>query len=290
MTLIGKILIVLTLVMSILFSALSVVVFATHRNWRDETARLQSQVTALEASNRRLQEEMEQSRVRLAQEQAARKYEVATLTVQVAQATDQLRQSEALLATEQSNHGQLQQANSTAVSELARLTNEVGTLRSEVRDNRQARDERHQEVVRLTDELNTLEGTRANQEARYMQLAEDNARFRRVMDAFELDPDSSTLAMIPPKVSGLVVAVADNNLVEISIGKDDGLKENHQLDVYRGGTYLGRVVVRRTMPDSAVTQIMPEFRKGMIRKGDRVESRMGVASFRGLEAIKFEQE
>jgi hypothetical protein len=287
-TFIGKILIVMTLVMSILFSALSVVVFATHRNWRDETAKLQTQVTALEASNRRLREDMEQSQVRLAQEQAARKYEVATLTVQVAQSTEQLRQSESLLATEQSNHGTLQQANSTAVSELARLTNEVGTLRSEVRDNRLARDERHQEVIRLTDELNTLEGNRVNQEARNMQLVEDNARFRRVMDAFDLDPESSTLAMVPPKVDGLVVAVGENNLVEISLGKDDGLKVNHQLDVYRGGTYLGRVVVRRTLPDSAVTQIMPEYRKGLIRKGDRVESRLGMAASQQLETIKFE--
>jgi len=287
-TFIGKILIVMTLVMSILFSALSVVVFATHRNWRDETAKLQGEVTALEASNRRLREDMAQAEVRLAQEQAARKYEVATLTVQVAQSTEQLRQSEALLATEQSNHGTLQQANSTAVNELARLTNEVGTLRTEVRDNRLARDERHQEVVRLTDELNTLEGNRINQESRNMQLVEDNARFRRVMDAYELDPDSSTLAMIPPKVDGLVVAVGENNLVEISIGKDDGLKVNHQLDVYRGGTYLGRVVVRRTMPDSAVTQIMPEYRKGLIRKGDRVESRLGMAASPQLETIKFE--
>jgi hypothetical protein len=289
-TFIGKILIVMTLVMSILFSALSVVVFATHRNWRDETTKLQGQVAALEASNRRLREEIEQSQVRLAQEQAARKYEVATLTVQVAQASDQLRQSEALLATEQSNHGTLQQANSTAVNELARLTTEVGTLRTEVRDNRLARDERHQEVVRLTDELNTLEGTRANQEVRNMQLSEDNARFRRVMDAFDLDPDSSTLATIPPKVDGLVVAVGDNNLVEISIGKDDGLKENHQLDVYRGGTYLGRLVVKKTLPDSAVTQILPEYRKGLIRKGDRVESRLGMATLQGLETIKFERE
>jgi cell division protein FtsL len=289
-TFIGKILIVMTLVMSILFSALSVVVFATHRNWRDETTTLQGQVAALEASNRRLREEMEQSQVRLAQEQAARKYEVATLTVQVAQATDQLRQSEALLATEQSNHGTLQQANSTAVNELARLTGEVGTLRTEVRDNRLARDERHQEVVRLTDELNTLEGIRSNQEVRNMQLTEDNARFRRVMDAFDLDPDSSTLARIPPRVDGLVVAVGENNLVEISIGKDDGLKDNHLLDVYRGGTYLGRLVVRRTFPDSAVTQIIPEFRRGLIRKGDRVESRLGMPALQGLDTITFEQE
>ena len=61
----------------------------------------------------------------------------------------------------------------------------------------------------------------------------------------------------------------------ISIGADDGLKKGHTLEVYRNNSYLGRVVVRDTMPDRAVVQIVPEFSKGKIRVGDRVATKLG---------------
>lgn len=69
-----------------------------------------------------------------------------------------------------------------------------------------------------------------------------------------------------------VVLVVRKDLVEISIGSDDGLRKGHRLDVYRESTYLGRVAVRRTAPDRAVAEIIPAFHKGQIRKGDVVRT------------------
>ena len=72
----------------------------------------------------------------------------------------------------------------------------------------------------------------------------------------------------------MVIAVSDKDLIEISLGADDGLKEGHTLDVYRGNTYLGRVVIRRTAPDRSVGQIMKELQRGQIRKGDHVTTKL----------------
>ena len=72
----------------------------------------------------------------------------------------------------------------------------------------------------------------------------------------------------------MVVNVGDKDLVEISIGDDDGILVGHQLDVYRDDVYLGKVVVVKTSPDRAVAKIIPEYKKGTIRKGDSVTTKL----------------
>jgi hypothetical protein len=79
---------------------------------------------------------------------------------------------------------------------------------------------------------------------------------------------------IPPKVDGIVVNVGDKDLIEISIGEDDGILIGHQLDVYRDDAYLGKVKIVKTSPDRAVAEIIPEFKRGAIRKGDRVATKL----------------
>ena len=75
------------------------------------------------------------------------------------------------------------------------------------------------------------------------------------------------------EVDGVVLEVSDKDLLEISIGADDGLKVGHSLDVYRGNTYLGRIVIKKTNPDRAVGQVKKELQRGQIKRGDRVTTR-----------------
>ena len=78
---------------------------------------------------------------------------------------------------------------------------------------------------------------------------------------------------IPPALDGLVLDVR-KNFMEISLGSDDGLKVGHQLEVFKDRTYKGRIIVRRTDPDRAVAEIIPELRKGEIQKGDFVRTKV----------------
>jgi hypothetical protein len=69
--------------------------------------------------------------------------------------------------------------------------------------------------------------------------------------------------------------VREGGLIEVSLGSDEGLRRGHKLDVYRlTGGYLGRAEVVDTNPDRAVARIIPEFRQGIIRKGDRVATKL----------------
>jgi hypothetical protein len=61
--------------------------------------------------------------------------------------------------------------------------------------------------------------------------------------------------------------------LEISIGSDDGLRKGHKLEVYRGRSYLGRIEIREVAPDRAVAVILKDYRKGPIKKGDKVATK-----------------
>ena len=81
-----------------------------------------------------------------------------------------------------------------------------------------------------------------------------------------------------PRVSGRVLAVAGGQTVELSIGKDDGLRKGHQLAVFRNqhgeNRYMGRVEVVNLWPDRAVATILPKYLEGAIRTGDSVSSKI----------------
>jgi len=136
------------------------------------------------------------------------------------------------------------------------------------------RDTQFLKVVELTDQLNAAMGLERSLKEKREQLVDQVAQMKRVMDAAGLTIHVDTDA-IPPKVDGIVLEVGNKDLLVISLGSDAGLKEGHQMEVYRGTTYLGRVVVVKTEPNQAVARILPEYRKGSIRKDDRVTTRLG---------------
>ncbi|MBU6175515.1 MAG: hypothetical protein KGQ60_17035, partial [Planctomycetes bacterium] len=78
----------------------------------------------------------------------------------------------------------------------------------------------------------------------------------------------------PADLKGVVNAVNNNQLVEISLGKDDGLREGHTLEVYRGTQYLGRIQITTAREDKAIGKILTSFRKGYIQAGDTVASKI----------------
>ena len=98
------------------------------------------------------------------------------------------------------------------------------------------------------------------------------SQMKMVLDRNGLTADS-LVAHIPPKVEGVVLEVSDKDLVEISIGADDGLKIGHTLDVYSGNQYLGQIVIRKTNPDRAVGQVKKELQRGQIKRGNRVTTK-----------------
>jgi hypothetical protein len=65
-------------------------------------------------------------------------------------------------------------------------------------------------------------------------------------------------------------------LVEISIGYDDGVRVGHNVEVFRGDRYLGRINIEKVDPDVAVGVVIPEFQIGQIQEQDDVSTKLRV--------------
>ena len=279
MTLLGKILTVLIFVMSIFFMAFAVAVYATHRNWyelvNNPTASpgrpkgLIHQLRDQKAERDRLQADFEELQKKLAMERVARRQALAALEserqrllgeVSVASERNQDLVEQVRLATT---------ALGTAQDNLERLKNEVETLRADIRSTQLDRDTQFQNVVRKTDLLNQAESKIQILEEREKQLAAQIGRMTAVLEKHDLSEHDPVID-IPPRLEGEIVKVGASDMVEVSLGSHDGLRKGHQLEVSRGSQYLGRVIIVESYPDRAVGEIIPELRKGNIRRGDRV--------------------
>jgi TolA-binding protein len=156
----------------------------------------------------------------------------------------------------------LEAALAASHQQIAALRDETAQLRKQLAVLQQDRDEQVQRAVALTD-----------------QLAEAQSGIQRLKggDATTAPPNVPPTPEAP-SVEGMVLAVGEKGLIEISIGSDDGIEEGARLDAYRlgedSGVYLGKVEVVETNADKAVCKILPEFQKDAIRRGDRVTTRL----------------
>ena len=283
MTLVGKIFTVLILVMSIVFMSFSVMVFATHKNWKEvalNTTASPSKPLGLKPSleqayelNQALRVELESYKQQLAEHQAARRQVLAGLQLKMETQLADLTNTQAELTKLQSAHTELVQKLGVAEANLAKATAENAELRGDIVTVVQDRDDKFARVVALTDQVQQAEGKLVLLDERKQQLIEQVAQQKNVMNKFGLTVNTLT-EKIAPTVDGVVLAVSDKGLIEISIGKDDGLVADHTLEVFRENQYLGKVIVRQVNANRAVAEIMPEFKKGPIRKGDRVATRI----------------
>lgn len=274
MTLIGKILVFVIFVMSIIFMTFTMLVYSTHRNWSEVAKALDTKVKNAERLIQEKTTEREQLETRLAHERASRAEALAVLESTKRSLQEELQQSK-------QKYEELFAANQQAVNtfeenrkEMSRLKDEVEKIREEIRVTRLDRDAQLSKARELTDKLNQGEGELRRLKERSDELVAQLSRAQLVLDRNDLSIDAP-IDGLPPKVDGVVTAVRDENQIEVSIGADEGLRRGHTLEVYRqDGGYLGRVIVIETNPDRAVTRVIPEFRQGVIRKGDRVATRL----------------
>lgn len=284
MTLLGKIFTVLILIMSVLFMGFSVVVYATHRNWKmlvdnpTPTEKfnklgLKQQLEQKVAENESLKLERTKLKSSLAAEQAARRHVLGGLETKLAE-------TERLLADKEKQRSDLDAiaTESAAALKTAQITvdglrKEVAGLRDEIRVAQADRDTQFEKVVTLTDQLQAARGVERNLMERQQNLLVDISNMKRVLDKFGLNPNES-YDNVPPSLDGIVTAVNEANLIEVSLGSDDGLQIGHRVEVFRDNSYLGFAVVLKTNPDRAVAKVDEKSKQGMIKVQDRVATKL----------------
>lgn len=85
---------------------------------------------------------------------------------------------------------------------------------------------------------------------------------------------------VPPeeeteKIDGIVLGVSDKvNLVLISVGGKDHVKVGDRFTVYRGNTYVTKLVVDKVDDQWAACRELKEFQKETIQQGDSVSTKV----------------
>lgn len=276
MTLLGKFLSTFIFILSTAFMVLALAVNASHRNWRevvlDPNNGLKKQIETISRTNQQLTDDRQRTQGALDREQAARRTALAALQSQLDQMEQLLRASEAQVQQLEAKSTELSQLDRSRAEELQRLTDETRKLRDQIRAEQEDRDSLFAETLKMTDQMNLLKGSLQAQTERNEQLAAQLSRYREVVDMKGIDVNQP-LDGAPPERNGTVLVVnRPLDMVEVSIGYDDGLRDGHLLDVTRSGRYVGRVRIRRTEPNRSVAEILKDYNQSPIQEGDRVDT------------------
>lgn len=287
MTLIGKIFTVLIFLMSILFMAFAVSVYATHKNWREAVQRPQKDVRPgvelglyyqkqnLERTIEQLRTEVERIKNELARERAARVHALAVLESEVQQKQMELAALEKQNLELTDSQTQAIATVSTIQNTLSALKGEVSGLRDDVRVAREDRDRQFEKVVTLNDQIGQAQGELARMTTEREKLLGEIGQITQVLTAHGLTK-ASKLPDVPPLLDGVVYRVR-SDFVELSLGSDDGIKVGHEVEVFRNNQYLGRAVIRKVDVDRAVGQLIKEYNRAPVQEGDRVQTRTKVS-------------
>lgn len=279
MTLLGKFFTATICLLAAIFMVLSLVVNATHRNWRSVAVEgingepgLTSQIESLERVNSQLRDEKKSIQSSLDREQAARRTALASLQTQLDQLAGELQQSESQVQQLTAQNTELVQTDASRVEQLTQLNDENIKLRASISEEQQNRDELFNQLLAATDAGNQLRGLKQQLEERNEQLVKQVTRFQEVVTSKGIDVNAP-LDGAPPQRNGRVLVIdRPNRLAQISIGSDEGLRKGHFLEVTRDGRYVGKLKVLRTDVDQAVTQILEDYSESTLREGDRVDT------------------
>jgi len=278
MTLLGKIFTLLVLLLSVAFFIVSLLANASHIDHKKKVSEFQTQSKNLERTVDALKKTIEEQKTSQAQEQLARKTALAELQTQLGAAREQLAQANTELNDKAATLTIQTQKLSETIDRVASLTKANETLKTEIDKIITDRNNQRKLVITQTDKLNALLSIQAD-------LKDEMARLQSDATLYQAKAETSAAALLaagikdyddvpPTDLKGEILAVNNSQQVVVSVGRDDGLRAGHTLEVYRGGQYLGRIEIKRTEDDKAIGQILASFRKGYIQAGDKVAAKI----------------
>jgi hypothetical protein len=285
MTSVGKILVVLQVVLSLVFMGLAGAVFTSQTNWRAESKKQQDSAKKLTGQ---LQTTEQQAAAEKAAMGAQLKEQTDAAATQLAKATQLANDKEALekqLAASRVE-AETQQALAKIAGEEARARrDETNNLRKANDSLHKSRNELINQVRDLTDKNFNSELVQKTMAEKQKELLDETATMKQIFrkKGFSLDPkEYEKMQSPPPLVQGLVDNTRKNprngsDLIQITVGSDDGLAKGHILYVYSSGDrpkYLGKIKVEYLEPDMAVGVVIDKAKNGVIQKGDNVTSQL----------------
>jgi myosin heavy subunit len=279
MTNLGKLFLFIVTILSAVFFVLSIIVNGSHIDYQEQLRTLTNENNTLSTNVRTLTEELQNGLTFQAQESAARRTALGALQTQKNEMSETLTQREAEVRSLQAQNTTMLQTLEQTQNELKRVTDENENIRTQVSTTIEDRDDLRKRLIEITDQLYSLRSTHGDMTDRVRNLQDANtlleARTNAQAESLKAaglpeNPDDAP----PADLRGIITAVQDNELVEVSLGRDDGLREGHFLEAYRGGQYLGRLRIVRVSDDKAIGEVLATYRRGFIQQNDIVVAKI----------------
>ena len=275
MNLLGRLLIVLILIGSIIFMSFAVVLYATHTNWKEQANTLEQKLKTKTDEYNELQKSKETMETALRLEIKRQTDRGVALTEKVRQLTDDNTQAQKNITELNVQLAERIKTAELSLNELNALRTRLDGISKALFDSQNEWVDMSTQLTKKIDEAHGLALQLATYQSVCAQLAEDYKKAVEVLRKHGLSPDPELYASRPPAgIHGTVTEVRPRGIVELSIGSDSGLVKGHQLDVVRnrGGSssYIGKVEITETAPDRAVARFMPEFSRGIVQRDDEV--------------------
>lgn len=287
MTGLGKILIFLNLVFSILAGILIIQVYATRTSWKSAFDKLNNFYTVSEANNKALRADCDA--IKQAKDEEIKKLQgdIASGKKDKELLEAKVQSTEKELQSEKTNH--LAQRNNATVSkeELERRQQETASLTAQVNKASAALAEEQKKGKQLQDEKMQAVINYNSEHERNVRLLETH---RQLIQNYELAQkklaslgvsakDVQVTRNPPPEdVEGVIEETdAKTGLVTISIGSDSGVNVGNTLEVFRikpEPKYLGTIKILDAQAKKAVGRLTAPPRYGALAVGDIVATKI----------------
>lgn len=287
---VGKILVILLLVLSVLFLSFAAVVYNTHMSWRAEAEKQKKLVDKANSEKNALNTEFSNFKDAMNTE-----LKMAKAQADQVDATNKGLQADLIDVRKKRDELAIAQKASAEQAEIAgqeamARRDEADVLRAVVHAQQGKLNEDTEMITRLEDQVHNSGLALGVAVAKNKDLIGKVSILQQALEANGITADVTELAgraSPPPRVDGVILdsrtpqRQGASELIEISLGSDDGLKKGHEISIYRPGRtggsqpkFLGKAVIVKTEPDKAVGQVIESSRNGVIQKGDNVTTKL----------------
>ena len=280
----AKVFIVVNLVLAVVFLGAASTLLGTiddyKTKWTDVTDDLKAKTKSWEAKERQLDDDIDLLKTQknkaqnenstLRAEEERRNVEWQALKNEFNQRTQTLEKQAASLTD-------LERDLSAAREEIAAANSKYEKALADTRSAKQTADDLRNDLEREKVARKQVEADLASCQKEKTTLAEDNAKKSNLIAMINarLGADWAKDLQAMPDINGQVTGVdEDLNIVLVSVGTDDEVKVGFTMVVYRGGEYVGQLIIDKVGPDYAAGHMDQGVSKSFPMKGDDVATQL----------------
>jgi len=279
MNLVGKIFTFLIFLMCVVFGAFALMVHAAHKNWREVVVAKDGLNDKLTEANKLKQDLLDEKKIletALNDEKARTQRRLIALEEQKKGVVSELDENQRKLQIEEGKSRVLALAIREVHQRLGVLQTAIDGMQKEIKIGVDERNSTQKTLLDTTDKLMNAVAERERLMKLQRELAAQSIKLKELLQYAKVSENDK--AKNPPEgLEGEVTSAPRPEVVEISLGADDGIRKGHKFVVTRPSTgkYIGMIeVIQVDYPNRAVCRPDKSMQNDPIQKGDHVKANL----------------